>query len=289
MSRQVVGGLRFPEGPTLLPDGRVAFVELYGGCISTWDPMTGQVAELANVGGVPNAVITGPNGSLLFTQSGGCVGPWRSPVQRIPSIQVVESDGKVRDFVTEVDGLRLRAPNDLVVGRDGRLYFTDPGEGYNPSSPSAEGRVFVVDSTGRGQLVAETGPSFPNGIAARSDGSIFWVESYTRTVKRYSEGVVSVFTSVPWKSVPDGLKIDVSGRLFITGCNSGGLDVITGDGSYERFIPCGSNPVNCVFAASTLYVADGGNDGLARGPVSDAGSLWALDVTTPGAEPFALS
>lgn len=286
---RLASGLRFPEGPTLLPDGRIAFVELYGGCISAWDPTTNRVDMVVEVGGAPNAVISGPSDTLYITQNGGKVGPWRAPVQRVASIQVVDAGRRVREFVTEVDGIRLQAPNDLVFGRDGLLYFTDPAEGYSPKSPTELGRIVAVDSRGRGRVVAETGPSFPNGIGATVDGSIYWVESYTRALKRYYDGVVSILSVVPQPSIPDGFKFDMEGNLYIAGCGSSGLDVIARDGTYRRFIRCGVNPVNCLFVGKTLYVTDGGHTGLATEPVRDAGSLWALEMDVAGPDPFAFS
>lgn len=288
-ARTVASGLRFPEGPTLLADGRVAFVELYGGCISAWDPATGRVANMVEVGGVPNAAIVGPAGSLYVTQNGGKVGPWRAPIQRVPSIQVVDSQNRVAEFVTEVDGIRLQAPNDLVFGRDGLLYFTDPAEGYSPDAPVAEGRVFVVDASGNGRVVAETGPAFPNGIAAAADGSILWVESYTRAVRCFRDGLVSTIGFVPNASVPDGFKLDIEGNLYITGTQSGGLDVLSGDGTYRQFIRCGKNPTNCLFVGNALYVTDGGHRGLKTDAAVGVGALLAVELEVSGAEPFHLA
>jgi gluconolactonase len=288
-ARRVAGGLRFPEGPTLLSDGRIAFVELYGGCISAWDPSTDRVEKIVDVGGVPNAAIVGPAGSLYVTQNGGKVGPWRAPTPRTPSIQMVREGLRVEEFVTEVDGIKLRAPNDLVFGRDGLLYFTDPAEGFTPDAPYAEGRVFVVDAAGHGHVIAETGRTFPNGIAAAADGAILWVESYTRAVKRFRGGVVETVAHVPDVSVPDGFKLDTEGNLYITGTKSGGLDVLSSDGTYRGFIACGAVPTNCLFVGSTLYVTDGGHTGLSADPALGVGGLWAIDMDVTGAVPYQMT
>ena len=56
MKAQVVAeGLVWPEGPGILSDGRVAFVETYRSQVSVWSPEQG-VQLLAYTGGGPNAV-----------------------------------------------------------------------------------------------------------------------------------------------------------------------------------------------------------------------------------------
>ena len=37
-----------------------------------------------------------------------------------------EPDGSITVLATHYDGKELNSPNDIVVGRDGAIYFTDP-------------------------------------------------------------------------------------------------------------------------------------------------------------------
>ena len=52
----------------------------------------------------------------------------------VASIQRIEPGGKAEILVTEVEGIKLNGPNDLVFAPDGTLVFTDPGT-YNPADP----------------------------------------------------------------------------------------------------------------------------------------------------------
>ncbi len=71
-------GLAHPEGPDLLPDGRIVFVETFAGRLSTWDRDEG-VRPFVEVGGAPNACAVGRDG-VYVTQNGGALTRWRLPL-----------------------------------------------------------------------------------------------------------------------------------------------------------------------------------------------------------------
>jgi gluconolactonase len=283
---QLADGLGWPEGPALLPDGRLVFVEIYRSQISVWAPGE-PVRRHALVGGGPNATILGADGYLYVTQNGGQVGPWRAEQRCPPAIQRVSPSGRVETVATEVDGRKLLAPNDLAFGPDGRLYFTDPACDFNPGDPTTPGYIYALDPDGSGELLEEIPASFPNGIVADPDGSIVWVESYSRAVKRRRpDGTVSLLCTLPDKTIPDGLKQAANGDLYITGVTSAGLDIVAADGRYVGFLPVGKVPTNCAFIGSTLVVTDGGHLGLSPNPAPD-GFLWAVELE--GVEGMALT
>jgi len=71
----------------------------------------------------------------------------------------------------------------------------------------------VVENDGTAHILKELEPVYPNGIVAEPDGSIVWVESYTRRVVRRSpEGSVDVIHELADKHIPDGFKIDTDGN-----------------------------------------------------------------------------
>jgi len=279
-------GLGWPEGPAVLPDGSVVFVETYLGRIARWTK-DGGVREHAFVGGGPNAVVAAADGALYLTQNGGVVGAWRSDHPRPASIQRIGPDGRVEVLATEIDGHVLRAPNDLAFGPGGRLYFTDPVGGYDPVNRPDPGYILALDPDGTGAVLAELPPVFPNGIAVEADGSVVWVESYTRAVRRLrGDGVIEEVCVLPATTIPDGFKIAANGDFYIAGVTNAGIDVVRRDGTFVETIPVGLCATNCAFDGGTLYVTDGGPPGTPGQPAM-GGCLWALELDgVTGAAPF---
>lgn len=271
-------GLGWPEGPTIMPDGAVAFVETYRSHIAVWTQGAG-VRQHAFTGGGPNAVVAGPDGSLFLTQNGGIVGPWRAEVQRPPSIQRVSPGGRVEIVATAVGGRTLVAPNDLAFGPDGRLYFTDPAGPYDPATRSNVGFLHALNPDGTGETLAELAPTFPNGIAVEDDGSVVWVESYTCAVRRRrSDGRIEDLCILPGGMIPDGFKIAANGDLYIAVLAVGGCAVVAPDGIFKGLLPVGDIPTNCAFAGSTLYVTDAGRTKGLSTTIDLSGQLWAVEL-----------
>lgn len=273
-------GLGHPEGPDILPDGRIVMVETYTSRIVAWSRERG-IHTYADCGGGPNACMLGTD-ALYITQNGGTAGPWRAEVMGVPSIQKAWADGRVETVVTEVDGIALQAPNDLTFGPDGRLYFTDPAD-YLPDDRKP-GRVFALRPDGTGECLEELPSAYPNGIVAEADGSIVWVESYERGVYRKRPGSPSEQISVlPEGHVPDGLKVAANGDLWVTTFMGGGVDILRPDGTISDFLETGGTVLNCVFHGGDLIITDMGD---MRGALTDAapmeGRLWRVEVGVEG-------
>jgi gluconolactonase len=276
--RRLASGLAWPEGPAVLAEGRVVFVETYRSQLTAWDPQTGLAERFADTGGGPNAVCLGADDDLYVTQNGGVVGPWRATELLPPSIQRVSLDGSVEVVATEIDGRPFQAPNDLAFGPDGRLYFTDPGR-YDADTRPDPGVVWALAPDGGGELIAELPPVYPNGLVVEQTGTIVWVESYTRAIKRrHGDGRVEELCTLAEGHVPDGLAVAGNGDLYVTSVTSGGIDIVAPDGDRVGFLAVGSVPTNCCFAGSTLYVTDGGFPGESE-DATHGGSLWALELT----------
>lgn len=272
-------GLGHPEGPDLLPDGRIVMVETYTSKIVAWSRDRG-IHDYADCGGGPNACLLGDD-ALYITQNGGTVGRWRAERMSVPSIQKAWPDGRVEIVATEVDGIALQAPNDLTFGPDGRLYFTDPTD-YLPDD-RGPGRVFALGPDGTGELLEELSQAYPNGLAAEADGSIVWVESYERGVYRKRPGQPSEkIHQLPEGHIPDGLKIDARGNLWITTFMSGGVDVVAPDGSAVDFLETGGVPLNCVFQGTDLIITDFGDLTQVPAAAPMTGRLWRASVGVAG-------
>lgn len=277
----VATGLGWPEGPTVRPDGSVVFVESYRSQLSVVGS-DGEPHQLAYVAGAPNSCVLGAGGELYVCQNGGTVGPWRAAEMTAPSIQRVREGEAAEILLTEVEGVALNGPNDLVFHADGRLIFTDPGT-YNPADPDPS-YIFALAPDGSASLVVDfPEPVFPNGVAVEADGSIVWDESYTGHVGRLRpDGTIEDLGRMPGENpILDGMKVGADGRLYVTDLVAKGLHVLQPDGTVDAFIPCGGAPTNCAFAAETLWVTDAGVLAASAEP-SYAGQLWRLRVPGGG-------
>ena len=272
-------GLGHPEGPCVLPDGRVAFANTYRSEIGVWDPVRGT-GRYGFTGGGPNACMLGTDGYLYCTNC-PTVGKWVAPEHRPPSIQRVAPDGRAEIVATKADGVTLNAPNDLTFGPDGRLYFTDSGD-WDPETKPHPGYICVIDTDGTAHVLEELEPVYPNGIVAEPDGSILWVESYTRKlIRRSPDGRKTLLHTLPERHIPDGFKIDSAGNLWITAFGAGGVDIVRPDGTPVDFLETGGVPLNCVFGGTDLYVCDFGTTDTSGGTPM-GGRLLKIDVGVTG-------
>lgn len=276
-------GIGHPEGPDVLPDGRIVFVATYTSDVMVHRPGTAGAERFAYCGGGTNACVVGSDGAVYVTQNGGTAGAWKAEHQVAPSIQRINPDLSVDFVVVEVDGDPLHAPNDLAFGPDGRLYFTDPGE-WDPDTKPTNGRIIALDPDGTPHVVeAFDEPRFPNGIVVEPDGSLVWVESYTRQVRRRRpDGTIEDLAELPEPHIPDGLKVDVDGNLWITNIFGGGVDVVAADGTWIDMLECPYLPLNCTFVGMSLWVTDLGDTGGITAEAPMVGRLLEVEVGIHG-------
>jgi gluconolactonase len=278
---EIATGLGWPEGPTALPDGRIILVESYRSQLTAVDRQ-GRAARFAYVAGAPNSCVPGSDG-VYVCQNGGTVGPWRAAEMVKPSIQRVTEGGNAETLLTEVEGIALNGPNDLVFAADGRLIFTDPGT-YNPADPDPS-YIFAIEPDGKARLVVSFAePTFPNGIAVEADGSILWGESYTGHVKRQRlDGQIEDLGRLPGDNpTPDGMKVGADGRLYVTDIAANGIHILRPDGTPEAFFVCGKATTNCAFAGETLWVTNAGVLATGTDP-SFGGTLCRVRIPGGGA------
>jgi gluconolactonase len=174
----------------------------------------------------------------------------------------VAPDGKYDVLAGAYDGKKLNSPNDVVLGPDGALYFTDPTldlvKGEKQELPYQG--IFRMEDTGALKLLA-TDMAVPNGIAFSPDGKSLYVnDTRAREIRVYdfSHGEIKngrLFASEgPGQGAPDGMKVDVKGNVWVTG--PGGVWVFDPRGKHLGTIELIEPAANFAWGGavfSTLY------------------------------------
>jgi gluconolactonase len=182
----------------------------------------------------------------------------------------LEKNGVLTVLADRYQGKRLNSPNDLVYRSDGALYFTDPPFGLpkffeDPRKELPYSGVFCLIN-GQLKLVTKdlTGP---NGLAFSPDEKFFYVDNWDlkqKIIMRYEvqpDGTLlngKVFfdaTSEPGEDAWDGMKVDQSGNLYLSG--PGGLWIISSEGKHLGTIVGPEHPHNMAWGdadGKTLYL-----------------------------------
>jgi gluconolactonase len=95
----------------------------------------------------------------------------------------LEPDGSRTTLAAAYQGKRLNSPNDVVIGRDGAVYFTDPSFGLEGTdkSPLREldfNGVYRLRPNGQLDLLTKA-QERPNGLALSPDESTLYVAART--------------------------------------------------------------------------------------------------------------
>ena len=272
-------GFRWSEGPVWDRDGgRLLFSDVPSNVVHAWSEKAGLSTFLKPSG------YTGPEGGggrepgangLAFDAKGRLV-LCQHGDRRISRLE----GGRFVPLVERFEGKRFNSPNDLVVGTDGALYFTDPPYGLtktfeDPGREIGWNGVYRLAPDGRVSVLVKDLKA-PNGIGLSPDGRTLYVgqsDGDRPVVMAYElakNGTVSngrvFFDTTPLRKngpgAPDGLKVDRDGNVFTTG--PGGVVVLSPRGEYLGTIVTGVPTANCAFGddGSTLYIT--ANDTLCR-------------------------
>jgi gluconolactonase len=225
----VVTGLLFPEGPSWCADGTLVVTAVAEGTLYRVWPDEQRKELFATAGGGTNACAPASDGGFVITQNGGidytALGLYADPppyAPITPGIQRANARGEVSYVLNE----GFNAPNDLVAGADGALYFTDPGHHPPPDPPI--GRVFRLAPGGELTVIA-SGLQYPNGIALEPSGGIVIVDR-SGLHRVLPDGSTEVVVETIGTSGGDGFCIDTEGNFYCASVIEHSVRVFAPDG-----------------------------------------------------------
>jgi gluconolactonase len=264
----LAGPATITEGPVWDGTGLI-FTSIADSEIRRFDPATGVVTTLYDDTRGSNGLALGADGALYACEGGG------------RAIACYDTKGRKSILADRFQGRRFNSPNDLVLDRSGRIWFTDPRYGddhgdreldhdsvYRLTPPSSGDGAWTVE-----RLTSDT--TRPNGLLLSWDERVFYVAQSNydaddvRQLRAYpvrADGTLGAFTVLhdfgEARGI-DGMCWDAEGNIVAScGWDRSGpgprIAVFAPDGKVleEHRLPAG-NPSNCAFGGpglDTLYV-----------------------------------
>jgi gluconolactonase len=186
-----------------------------------------------------------------------------------------DSAGKIEVLADRFEGKRFNAPNDIVVRRDGHIYFSDPL--FTPLDRRDLDFYGVYHLTPQGKLEAIARlQTRPNGVTLSPDGKTLYVANTDeKNIRGYDldrHGRAShecmVVPNLP--AGPDGIRTDVKGNLYIA---ARGVLIYSPQGKLLGTIRPAVSPRNLAFGGDDLHTLYMIGNALFRVRLDVAGSI----------------
>jgi gluconolactonase len=295
----VADRLRFPEGPVVMPDGSIILTEIAAGRI-TRVHADGRKETVAETGGGPNGLATGPDGKLYCCNNGGFEYVEANGMLSPHGIAHDYSGGRIERIdlqsgVKEVlyksgdFGCVLRGPNDLVFDTHGGFWFTDHGKvDYAKRCHDIVG-IFYAKADGSHLKEVIFPSNNPNGIGLSPDGAtLYAAETYTCRLMAFNVIAPSKVDGTAGPGGPgiplyrpagykffDSLGMEANGNICVATIGECGISVISPTGELVEFVP-----TDDIF---TTNIAFGGADMMdAYVTLSGTGRLVKTRWARPG-------
>lgn len=270
-------GASWSEGPVWIREtGALLWSDIPNNRMLRWHPDQGMTVWREAVE-FTNGHAREADGALLHCSHG----------QRAIVRTHLDAQGNALDDVTVVShyqGRRLNSPNDVVVKRDGSIWFTDPSygilsdrEGHRAESELGHHYVFRFDPTTGALRIASDCVEEPNGLAFSPDESVLYVSDTSAALRTDGTGHHHIVAfdvlggqdlarprvfAVIQPGLSDGFRVDVRGFVYTSSADS--VQVYHPDGTRIGRIPVPEKVGNLVFggpegnelficASSSLY------------------------------------
>ena len=254
------------EGPVVFGDG-LLFTSVRRGArvaIRRLDLVTGTLTTLFEDANAANGMTLDREGRLLVCEQGTLATP-----ARITRVELTSRCAET--LVSSVLDRPLNSPNDVTVGADGAIWFTDPSyghlQGFRPAPQLPDAAYRFDPSTGELTAVPWEFDK-PNGIALSPDGGTLYVSdngaphhlvAFDVSNREASNGRI---LAVGTPGHPDGLKVGGDGLVYASAAT--GIQIVAPDGSAAGSIDL-PGAVNFAF----------GRNGLLY--VTTDTAVWAVD------------
>jgi gluconolactonase len=275
------------DGIIAAPDGGVLFAQEQPNIVRKLDIRGMDSAFVKDTHGA-GAVAMDYQGRLLGVQRTGtdpgfAHNPANPPCTEPTKLAILWPEKDRRVLADNINGKSLGRLNDLVVSKNGTVYFNGSGTFYiKPGGKAACVDTVNINSNGiilspdEKTLYITTG----GGITAfdiKADGT----PANRRNFATFEGG-----------GGGDGSAVDSEGRLYVSGVNNGGIQVISPQGKVLGTIPTPRNVISITFAGpdkKTLYAVGGGMqyfDGLeydlAPGFRNDGKTIYKIQMIAQG-------
>jgi gluconolactonase len=250
---QIGTGFGFTEGPIWHPVERtLIFSDIAKSHMHRWHAADGRIESFRTPSNMANGNAYDREGRILTCEH--------------ESSQVTRTgpDGEIEVIASHWDGKQLNSPNDIVVDRNGVIYFTDPlfgRQGQNVAvirEPELDFQgVYRIGPDGMTLLVDDF--EAPNGLCLSLDEQRLFVNDTFRGHIRVfdiagdgtlSGGDVWAETTGEADGRPDGMKLDETGNLYCTG--PGGVHAFSPETESLGVINVPETPANFGFGGDDL-------------------------------------
>jgi len=241
-------GFVFTEGPLWHPDGFYTFVDIRRSNGELHRIVPGKAPELVRKDtGEGNGTTFDLEGRFVMCEGGN---------RRVTR---TDASGQLEVLADRFEGKRFNRPNDVVCKSDGSLWFTDPGYRVPMAQRELDAGVYRIAPDGSITLAVPC--EYPNGLAFSPDERTLYVANtrwtaYIHAIELDATGkmirrrVFADMSSDETAGVPDGMKVDVEGRVYCTG--PGGTWVFAPDGKHLGTIRTPEYPANVAFGGPDL-------------------------------------